>query len=221
MNLNDVREFPNVKKLLKATGTYRQFKKDRDSLARFLDKTCSMLGQGSCRTTWDFSKTKVIKVPNTKECGEWTWDHHHTCSSNIFEYLMYKRLADSFPLAPCDLVFYKTIPLILMDKVDIVGAIGDCDDPEWIEDNGDSPLCQLHDGFQIGLTKKGEMVCYDYGYEGAIYEDNVHGSKLDLSKSEVNRLLKFPQIVELKAINKSLKSKLVSALKRAKKVTTL
>ncbi len=133
---------------------------------------------------------------------------------------MYKRLGDTFPLAPCSLVFYKKIPLILMDKVDVVGTVED-GDPEWIEDNSDSPLCQLHDGYQIGLTKKGEMVCYDYGYEGDIFSDNVHSSKMDFNKSEMNRLLKFPQISELKGINKTLKSKVISALKRAAKVTTL
>ena len=213
MDLQDIRDLPNGAKLLKKIGSAKLFKKNRRELIERLDET-TLLGEGSCRSTWDFSPTKVLKIPNSEEDSGWGWSHQHTCASNIFEYLMYKRAGKKFPLAPCSLRFYKNIPLILMEKVDVVSEV--TDDPEWIEDNPNSPLCQLNDGFQIGLTRKGKMVCFDYGYEGEIFSELVPSEKRDLSNSELKLFRKFPQIVELKGINQDLKEKLIKALEKGK-----
>jgi hypothetical protein len=213
MNISELKDFPNINKFLASLGNFRDFKKSRKELVTHLDNTSTMLGRGTCRSVWDFSDSKVLKIPNAND-GSYNDGHIHTCSSNLLEYLMYNRLKKKFPLAPCSMVFYKAVPLILMDKVEVVGEV--CDDPEWIDENPDSPLCELHDGYQIGLTKKGKMVCYDYGYEGGIFEEYVPPTKYDLSDKELTELTAFPQIIELKEINDKLKEKLIKVLEKGK-----
>lgn len=104
---------------------------------------------------------------------------------NIMEYIFYSRLNHVVPLAPCRLVFYKCVPLIIMDKVEVMDD-GDELEHDWIEENSDSPLCDLHDGFQIGRLSSGKVVCYDYGYEGGIFAQLSESH--DLTEEETEAL---------------------------------
>jgi hypothetical protein len=157
-------------------------------------KDCPKIGEGSSRTVYDLKNGYIAKIPifmdieyNTKTC---TWEpafsgHRFKKNSqcNFYEYLLYRNSKD-LPLLPCDLYFYKEMPIIVMEKVD--GRYAATKDIETPKGAG-----KFADGFQAGVTKDGRYLAYDYGYEESLLEREMPG--FDISKAEYELFSSLPQ----------------------------
>jgi hypothetical protein len=203
LNIDDLSKFANIKKLLDKVDLEEYDTALGELYRAFGGK---FLGEGTTRCVYRFSPTEVIKIPKADHDSD---NPFHTYMNNIMEYLFYSRLHTAFPLAPCRLVFYKCVPLIIMEEVEVLDD-GDELEFEWIENNGDSPLADLHDGFQIGYLN-GRVVCYDYGYEGGIY-GTLCGDDPDLTEDEAARLSTFTPKITGMDMDKIIRARLIKAL---------
>jgi hypothetical protein len=203
MNIDTLSSLPNIKKMLDKVNLDEYEKALGELYRAFSGK---VLGEGTTRCVYRFSETEVIKIPKADHDSD---NPYHTYMNNIMEYLFYSRLHTHIPLAPCRLVFYKSVPLIIMERVEVLDD-GDEREFDWIENNGDSPLADLHDGFQIGYLN-GKVVCYDYGYEGGIYGELCSDSP-DLTEEEAASLSTFtPKITGIE-MDKIIQARLIKAL---------
>jgi len=218
MYINDMLGLKNIRKFM-STITENKFDTTREELVKVLDK--KILGKGVCREVYSFTDTHVIKVPRPGGGNS----YRHNCMTNILEYLMYKRLHDKIPLADCFIVFFGCIPLIKMERVGVLDK-GDNDGKEyaWIRQNPDSILGRLNDGYQIGTNRDGRVVCYDYGYEGGLFENILTSGKydesaVDLTDDELKELKTFsPKITGLEETNEYLRNRLIGAFYRSKQL---
>ncbi len=210
MYIDSMAELKNISKFL-SSFSHEEFATAHAELSKALGK---QLGNGLCREVYDLSDSHVVKVPRYRGSIH---DVTHNSMTNILEYMMYKRLKDKIPLAECSIVFYKCVPLIKMEKLELFDRNNN-EEYEWIRQNPASPLAKLNDGYQIGRDKNGRVVCYDYGYEGTLFEkylnpNSLDQSALDLTEEELEVFMKFsPKITGLMEINNRSRNRLIKSL---------
>jgi hypothetical protein len=208
MYISELSQLPNIARFLEKIDETK-YEKAIGELARAF--AGRVMGEGTTRVVYNFSDDRVIKVPKVDD----GFDHFtHTIMVNVLEYMMYERLMDKVPLAPCQLVFYKCVPLIIMDKVKCMDE-GDELEYDWVDKHPESILNNLNDGFQIGRLPSGKVVCYDYGYEGDIFCETTQ--EIDLTDEELTKLGKFsPKITGMKELNPKLRNALIKSLLKTK-----
>lgn len=124
------------------------------------DKGWERLGSGRHRITYGKDdKNIVIKVPYSLAGAK----------ANISEFKVWHRFRyDEFDhrglsLARCKLIYFKKYPLIVMEKVKVLAGPSKAPDiklPGW---------CFAADSFQVGTTKNGKLVAYDYSCSNERY----------------------------------------------------
>lgn len=105
------------------------------------------LGRGRNRLTYDMGDGWVVKIPL----------HMYGMEDNLTESKIYNETKDNpenycVQYAECMIFTYKDIPLLIMEKVEPITHYYDF--PDW----ADYVDCQ-----QVGYTKDGKVVAYDYG----------------------------------------------------------
>jgi len=107
-------------------------------------KNLKVLGEGRNRITFELNDRFVLKVP-LNEYG---------VLDNETEAKMYRNRSDGdIRLARCRKVLNSFgLPLLVMERVDI-DSVESLELPHWVD---------FIDCSQVGYTKKGELVAYDY-----------------------------------------------------------
>jgi len=172
------KDLPNLYKVLcQIDADFNNFEGEYD-IHRALNDL-KILGSGSSRDTFAINDNYVLKVPNTKYgagCG---------LQANMVEFLIYRRFKKLLPLAPCKLYFYGKLPVLVMKRLH--------------RPNGYNTIPELSgfcDGYsQVGKTKSGKWLCYDYGYELLYAIGKMEIKTLDLTPSEIKRIIsRKPQL---------------------------
>lgn len=154
---------------------YRQFKmEDLKELHRLLNNKYPKLGEGSTRATYAISATKAIKVPGGNIGYQWA-----EFSATLTELIVYNRLKHRKVFTKAKLYFYKSVPVLLVDRVIPL---------KWEELDAAMSLPKfngLSDGKrQLGTSRHGEILCFDFGLEEQLVEEH----KRDLTPKELNKL---------------------------------
>ena len=137
------------------------------------------IGEGSTRATYSISDTKVIKIPTGSK--DWQWAE---IKASLTEFIVYKKLKAKKLFVPTELYFYKSVPVLIADKVSPMERnerIAYRETKEWTKKFGNL----LDGGWQIGKDSNGKVKCFDFGLE----EHLIPADKKDVSKnfSKVNQ----------------------------------
>ncbi len=132
------------------------------------------LGKGGYRKVFKYSDTMVVKVPTD------TAYYLGGIVSNFKEFLFYQNHPNK-PLAKCELIFHKGIPILFMEKVNPLART-------WYTDGFDKKYPEEHsffknilDGIQVGINSKNEVKCYDYGSEDSfLWYNSLHTDLMNL-----------------------------------------
>ncbi len=113
------------------------------------------VGEGTSRKVFRLNSDYVAKIPSGYG------DFYFNALCNLREYLIYTKIP-GIPLAHCGLYFYKMIPVIVMETLDTRGkSIMNLREPgNW----------NFQDCFQGGVSKDGQYLSYDCGYEQKLLE---------------------------------------------------
>jgi hypothetical protein len=137
------------------------------------------LGEGSTRATYAISDTKVIKIPTGSNGWQWA-----EIKASLTEFIIYKKLKSMKLFVPTELYFYKSIPVLIADRV---SPLERNEGMAFRESKvGIKKFGKLCDGrSQIGKNSNGEIRCFDFGLE----EHLIPAGKTDVSKnfSKVNQ----------------------------------
>lgn len=114
---------------------------------------------GTSRKVYDFRDEFVVKIPFIDE---------ECIRANLIEYLIYK-LVPSFPIAPTELYFFKGIPIVVMEKLDMNYVKEDYFSfAESVYRN-----FALRDGVQAAKDSNGYIKIYDAGFDYQILSKNI------------------------------------------------
>lgn len=144
-------------------------------LENLLGGESNIIGQGSSRKVYRLNSEYVAKIPLFSKYQ--SYEEYSIC--NLREYLIYKTVP-GIPLADCYLLFYKMIPIIVMESLDAdYSKTKNLYPPKgWM-----GKMC---DGFQGGISRDGRYLSYDVGYERKLHE--AEGK--DFTATEFNKLSK-------------------------------
>jgi hypothetical protein len=135
----------------------------------------NMVGQGSSRKVYRLNGDFVAKIPLFHKYA--SYNEYSIC--NLREYLIFKTVP-KVPLANCFLLFYKMIPIIVMESLDA----------DWSKTKNLYPpkgwAGKLCDGFQGGLSRDGRYLSYDVGYERKLLANEGK----DFTPTQFNKLAK-------------------------------
>jgi hypothetical protein len=151
---------------------------DYQDLRNFLKHNkFTMLGAGSTRTVFSYDDDYVLKIPGESPK---LYSYESGVKANLAEYLIYKRFKNENLFASCDLFFFKSIPILLSERVSLLTEGG------WINEEmlpKNSKLKKLYDGYQVGKNKNGNLICFDYGLE-YFFLDELPEAQRDFSPEE-------------------------------------
>ncbi len=139
------------------------------------------LGAGHTRKVYSYGTEHVLKIPLASSPES----VYGTVKANLIEYLISKRIGS--PFVPCEMYFFKGFPVLVAEKV--LPVYGPCDSPK---DSEIPELLrgQLWDGYQIGLDRNENVVCYDCGCEDS-FLDNFPRDMRDFTEDEYRKLMSF------------------------------
>jgi len=145
-----------------------------------LNNSSNRLGAGHTRKVYSLNSDYVVKVPFAHEVDR----VRLSVAANLTEYLITKRIKSHF--VPCEMYFYKGLPVLVAEK--IVPVYGPNDSVKHSE--LPEILHNLWDGFQVGLDKNENVVCYDSGCEDGFLE-NFPKDMQDFTEEEFSKLMSF------------------------------
>ncbi len=153
---------------------------------RLKDNGNVRLGAGHTRIVFSYGTEHVIKIPMAYDPD----NVRRTVQANLIEYLISKRVKTHF--VPCEMYFYKGLPVLISEK--ILPVYGPMDAPKQSEIP--EILRDLWDGWQIGLDKNENVVCYDCGCEEE-FLDKFPKSMRDFTEEEYRNLMSFSPSLEI------------------------
>lgn len=119
----------------------------------FINNKVVPLSYGTTRIVFEY-KNKIYKLPIAGNSTENFYEYFSYISNKGKVYIEGKQCN----LAKCDLIYHKGIPILEMEKVTPI--------TEHIEEYHHYKY--MGDGTQIGYTKRGKVVSFDYGHHSRV-----------------------------------------------------